>query len=207
MTRTDRPAPLAPTPSQTVGPFYGYALPFPGGDRVAPDGHPDTLTVHGYVRDGAGAPVPDALLEFWQAGPDGSLGGAPGSLRRDPVTGAVIGRDGVAFTGFGRVPTDADGHYALRTLPATAPAATPDAAPFLAVCVFARGLLHHLFTRVYFPANAQANAADPLLARLPADRAATLLARPDGPGRHRFDIHLQGAADGTHEETVFLDFR
>ncbi len=130
---------------------------------MAPTGHPDTITVHGTVLDGAGAPVPDALLEFWQAGPDGSLTGAPGSLRRDPVTGAVLGRNGVDFTGFGRVPTDADGHYAVRTLPATAPAGAPDAAPYLAVCVFARGLLHHLFTRVYFPGNETANAADPLL--------------------------------------------
>ncbi|MGW7636766.1 protocatechuate 3,4-dioxygenase subunit alpha [Streptomyces decoyicus] len=201
------PVPLAPTPAQTVGPFYGYALPFPGGERIAPAGHPGTVTVHGCVRDGAGAPVPDALLEFWQAGPDGSLTGAPGSLRRDPVTGAVIGRNGVDFTGFGRVPTDADGHYVIRTQPATAPAGCPDAAPYLAVCLFARGLLHHLFTRVYFPEHAAAHAADPLLARLPAERAKTLLARPDGPGRYRFDVHLQQAEDGTYEETVFLAFR
>ncbi|MEU9486296.1 protocatechuate 3,4-dioxygenase subunit alpha [Streptomyces decoyicus] len=197
----------APTPAQTVGPFYGYALPFPGGEQIAPAGHPGTVTVHGCVRDGAGAPVPDALLEFWQAGPDGSLTGAPGSLRRDPVTGAVIGRNGVDFTGFGRVPTDADGHYVIRTLPATAPAGCPDAAPYLAVCLFARGLLHHLFTRVYFPEHATAHAADPLLARLPAERAKTLLARPDGPGRYRFDVRLQQAEDGTYEETVFLAFR
>ncbi|MEU7183328.1 MULTISPECIES: protocatechuate 3,4-dioxygenase subunit alpha [Streptomyces] len=208
---------LPATPSQTIGPFYGYALPFPGGGQIAPIGHPDTITVHGCVRDGAGAPVPDALLEFWQAGPDGSLTGAPGSLRRDPANGAVIGRNGVDFTGFGRVPTDADGRYAVRTLPATAPAGRADAAPYLAVCLFARGMLHHLFTRVYFPENAAANAADPLLARLPAHRADTLLARPDGPRRYRFDIHLQsaesrgdespGAEGGTYEETVFLAFR
>ncbi|MFJ5801977.1 protocatechuate 3,4-dioxygenase subunit alpha [Streptomyces decoyicus] len=201
------PVPLAPTPAQTVGPFYGYALPFPGGEQIAPAGHPGTVTVHGCVRDGAGAPVPDALLEFWQAGPDGSLTGAPGSLRRDPATGAVIGRNGVDFTGFGRVPTDADGHYVVRTLPVTAPAGCPDAAPYLAVCLFARGLLHHLFTRVYFPEHTTAHAADPLLARLPAERAKTLLARPDGPGRYRFDVHLQQAEDGAYEETVFLAFR
>ncbi|WP_411143921.1 protocatechuate 3,4-dioxygenase subunit alpha [Streptomyces sp. x-80] len=213
---------LPATPSQTIGPFYGYALPFPGGGQIAPTGHPDTLTVHGCVRDGAGAPVPDALLEIWQAGPDGGLTGAPGSLRRDPVDGAAIGRNSVDFTGFGRVPTDADGRYAVRTLPATAPVGRPDAAPYLAVCLFARGLLHHLFTRVYFPENAAANAADPLLAQLPAHRADTLLARPDGPRRYRFDIHLQsaeprgdespgdapsGAEGGTYGETVFLAFR
>lgn len=72
---------LPPTPSQTVGPFYGYALPFPGGADIAPAGHPDAVMVHGYVTDGHGDPVPDALLEIWQGG------GLAGSLRRDPVTG------------------------------------------------------------------------------------------------------------------------
>ncbi|KWT60160.1 protocatechuate 3,4-dioxygenase subunit alpha [Streptomyces albus subsp. albus] len=207
----ETPGGLAPTPSQTIGPFYGYALPFPGGGEMAPTGHPDTITLHGRVLDGAGEPVPDALLEFWQAGPDGSLRGAPGSLRRDPATGAVIGRDGVEFTGFGRVPTDADGRYALRTLPATAPADRPDAAPYIAVCVFARGLLHHLFTRVYFPEHTAAHAADPLLSQLPAHRARTLVARADGERRYRFDIRLQARAaedgDEASEETVFLEFR
>lgn len=186
------PRALPPTPSQTVGPFYGYALPFTGGGDVAPPGHPDTVTVHGRVLDGAGAAVPDALLEFWQAGPDGSPPGAPGSLRRDPVTGAVLGRDGVEFTGFARVPTDADGHYTLRTLP-------PGGAPYLSVCVFARGLLHHLFTRAYLRDDPD----DGLLSTLPAERRATLLALPE-EGRHRthrFDIRLQGEG-----ETVFLDF-
>ncbi|MGA4879602.1 protocatechuate 3,4-dioxygenase subunit alpha [Streptomyces lydicamycinicus] len=199
--------PLAPTPAQTIGPFYGYALPFPGGGQIAPAGHPGTVTVHGCVRDGEGAPVPDALLEFWQAGPDGGRTGTPGSLRRDPATGAALGRNGVDFTGFGRVPTDADGRYAVHTRPATAPAGRPDAAPYLAVCLFARGLLHHLFTRVYFPGHPADRPTDPLLARLPAERADTLLARPDGPGRYRFDIRLQRSADGTHEETVFLAYR
>ncbi|MFJ5678558.1 protocatechuate 3,4-dioxygenase subunit alpha [Streptomyces sp. NPDC093097] len=203
----DRSGPLAPTPSQTIGPFFGHALPFPGGARIAPDGHPDAVALHGQVRDGAGAPVPDALLEFWQAGPDGRPPGAPGSLRRDQSTGALLGRDGAVFTGFGRVPTDADGRYAVRTLPPAAPAGRPAAAPHLALCVHARGLLHHLFTRVYFPEHTAALAADPLLAGLPQERAATLVARPDGPGRYRFDVQLQQPADGGCEETVFLAFR
>lgn len=181
-----------PTPSQTVGPFYGYALPFPSGGDVAPTGHPDTLTLHGYVYDGAGAPVPDALLETWQPAPDGSRSGATGSMRRDPVDGGFLGRDGVDFTGFGRVATDADGHYTVRTLP-------PGGVPYIAVCVFARGLLHHLYTRAYLT-----DAADPLLDSLAPGRADTLRATPEGGRRHRFDIRLQG--DGTHEETVFLAF-
>ncbi|MFK0293813.1 protocatechuate 3,4-dioxygenase subunit alpha [Streptomyces sp. NPDC090442] len=192
----DRSGPPAPTPAQTLGPFFGHALPFPDGARIAPDGHPDTLTVHGHVRDGAGAPVADALLEFWQPGPDGRPPREPGSLHRD----------GTRFTGFGRVPTDADGHYALHTLSPAAPPGRPDAAPHLAVIVHARGLLHHLFTRVYFPEHTAAHAADPLLSTLPPQRAATLLARPDGPARYRFDVQLQQPPNDTPEETVFLAF-
>ncbi|MER5884978.1 protocatechuate 3,4-dioxygenase subunit alpha [Streptomyces sp. NPDC001941] len=170
-----------PTPSQTVGPFFGYALPYPGGPDAAPSGHPATLTVHGHVYDGEGSPVPDALLEFWQAGPDGSATGRPGSLARN----------GVDFTGFARAETDAAGHWTVRTLP------PPDARPYLCVCVFARGLTHHLFTRLYVPGAP----GDALLDALPAERRATLVAAPDGERTLRFDVHLQG-----EKETVFLVF-
>ncbi|WP_443050843.1 protocatechuate 3,4-dioxygenase subunit alpha [Streptomyces sp. H27-D2] len=208
-----------------MGPFYGYALPFTGGGDVAPTGHPDTVTVHGHVYDGAGAVVPDAIVEFWQADPAGSLSGAPGSMRRDRTTGEAIGRNGVDFTGFGRIATDQAGHFTLHTLPPGP--ATPSAAPYLAVCVFARGLLHHLHTRAYFPEHTAAHAADPLLTSLDDARRATLIATSeadawagDGAGgearaaaeapagaragrrRYRFDIHLQG-----DQETVFLEFR
>ncbi|MGN9843322.1 protocatechuate 3,4-dioxygenase subunit alpha [Nonomuraea sp. H19] len=177
---------MNPTPSQTVGPFYGYALPFPGGGDIAPLNDGGGIVVHGYVYDGAGQPVPDALLEFWQADPAGDLSGAPGTLRRDPVTGAVIGRHGVDFTGFGRVPTDADGRWTLRTLrPGNG---------YISVCVFARGLLHHLYTRIYF-------GRDAFLDSLPAHRRETLVAVAEREGVYRFDIRLQG-----EKETVFLDF-
>jgi protocatechuate 3,4-dioxygenase alpha subunit len=189
---------LSPTPSHTVGPFYGYALPYPGGGDLAPTGHPDAITLHGRVYDGAGAPVPDALIELWQAGPDGSLSGAPGSMRRDPVTGGFAGRNGVDFTGFGRIATDADGHWSARTLRPGAPAV-----PYISVCVHARGLLHHLFTRVYFPESARQDAAAPLLAALDPARRETLVATAEPrPGTYRFDIRLQGEG-----ETVFLEFR
>ncbi len=180
-----------PTPSHTVGPFYGFALPFPGGEQIAPRHHPDRIRLHGHVLDGAGAPVPDALLDFWQAGPDGSLEGAPGSLRRSPATGGFPGRDGTGFTGFGRAATDTDGHYALHTLP---PGNT--GLPHISVCVFARGLLHHLFTRAYL-----ADGPDTLLDRLPAARRATLFAAEELHRTYRFDIRLQGEG-----ETVFLEF-
>lgn len=180
------------TPSQTVGPFYGYALPVPGGGEIVPAWHADAITVHGYVYDGAGQPVPDALLEFWQPAPDGSRAGLPGSLRRDHVTGGYLGRNGVNFTGFARVATDPDGHYEVRTLP-------PGGVPYLSVLVFARGLLHHLYTRAYLD-----DVEDPLLAGLSSARRATLLATLERAGVHRFDVRLQ--YDGSHEETVFLDF-
>ncbi|AXK31363.1 protocatechuate 3,4-dioxygenase subunit alpha [Streptomyces armeniacus] len=201
--RTEPGGTLPPTPSHTVGPFYGHALPFDGGGDIAPASRTDAVTVHGHVLDGNGDPVPDALLETWQADPVGNLAGRAGSLRRDPATGRHLGRNGADFTGFGRTATDADGHWAVRTL---RPGRTggPDA-PYLSVCVFARGLLHHLFTRVYLPDppdGAEALARDPLLASLPAARRRTLVAEAEPYGVYRFDIRLQGA-----EETVFLDFR
>ncbi|GHE77986.1 protocatechuate 3,4-dioxygenase subunit alpha [Streptomyces griseoaurantiacus] len=200
MTRIDTSGPgrVPPTPSHTVGPFYGYALPFPGGEDVAPLGHPDTVTVHGYVRDGEGAPLPDALIEVWGADPGGRVPRADGSLRRDPASGGYLGRNGVEFTGWGRVQTDADGHWYVRTL---RPGARGNSAPYLSVCVFARGLLVHLFTRIYLPGDEAALAADPLLRRLDEERRATLIARDEGAA-YRFDIRLQGEG-----ETVFLEYQ
>ncbi|MEU6477237.1 protocatechuate 3,4-dioxygenase subunit alpha [Streptomyces sp. NPDC047017] len=201
MTTTDPSGPqgLPPTPSHTVGPFYGYALPFPGGEEIAPLGHPDTVTVHGYVTDGAGRPLPDALIEVWGPGPDGALPAVDGSMRRDAASGGFLGRNGVEFTGFGRSRTDADGHWYTRTL---RPGARGRNAPYLSVCVFARGLLVHLFTRIYLPGDDAALAADPLLARLDGARRGTLVAVRESGGAYRFDIRLQGEG-----ETVFLEFR
>ncbi|MFF4895052.1 protocatechuate 3,4-dioxygenase subunit alpha [Streptomyces sp. NPDC001068] len=200
MTNTDTNGPrqVLPTPSHTVGPFYGHALPFRGGEDIAPLGHPDTVTVHGYVLDGAGSPVPDALVEVWGADPDGNLSTTDGSMRRDAATGDHLGRNGVEFTGWGRIQTDADGHWYVRTL---RPGARGDSAPCLGVCVFARGLLVHLFTRIYLPGDDAALAADPLLTRV-GERRDTLIAAAEGPGTYRFDIRLQGEG-----ETVFLEFQ
>ncbi|MGW2711826.1 protocatechuate 3,4-dioxygenase subunit alpha [Streptomyces sp. NPDC001356] len=199
MTITDPSAPdrVPPTPSHTVGPFYGYALPFHGGEEIAPLGHPDTITVHGYVLDGEGAPLPDALIELWGPRPDGTVPHVDGSRRRDPATGGHLGRNGVEFTGWGRVQTDADGHWYARTL---RPGARGRNAPYLSVCVFARGLLAHLFTRIYLPGDEAALAADPLLTRV-GDRRDTLIAAEEADGAYRFDIRLQGEG-----ETVFLEF-
>ncbi|MEU9732834.1 protocatechuate 3,4-dioxygenase subunit alpha [Streptomyces sp. NPDC048002] len=196
---TSRPETVLPTPSHTVGPFYGHALPFPGGGDIAPVGHPDTITLQGYVRDGAGNPLPDAFLELWGPDPEGRLARTDGSMRRDPATGGFLGRNGVEFTGWGRVQTDANGHWSARTL---RPGARGDSAPYLSVCLFARGLLVHLYTRIYLPGNDTALAADPLLSRVEPERRATLIAAEDHPGAYRFDIRLQGEG-----ETVFLEFQ
>jgi protocatechuate 3,4-dioxygenase alpha subunit len=201
MTKIDTSSPenVLPTPSHTVGPFYGYALPFPGGGDIAPVGHPDTITVQGYVLDGAGRPLPDAFVELWGPDPDGSLPTTDGSIRRDPATGGYLGRNGVEFTGWGRIQTDADGHWYARTL---RPGARGRSAPHLSLCVFARGLLTHLFTRLYLPGDEAALAADPLLSRLDEERRGTLIAGDGGYGTYRFDIRLQGEG-----ETVFLEFQ
>ncbi|MGC5257728.1 protocatechuate 3,4-dioxygenase subunit alpha [Gordonia sp. DT218] len=178
---------LAPTPGQTVGPFFHYALPFDGGAELVPTGHPNRIRLHGSVFDGAGDPVPDALIEIWQADGSGNVSQEPGSLWRD----------GFTFTGFGRVQTDRTGHYTFATV-APGPVSA-GAAPFFAVCVFARGLLDRLFTRAYLPDSARAVASDTLLTSVPEERRSTLIATAENNG-YRFDIHLQGEG-----ETVFLD--
>ncbi|MER5435492.1 protocatechuate 3,4-dioxygenase subunit alpha [Streptomyces sp. NPDC002588] len=196
---TSRPETVLPTPSHTVGPFYGHALPFPGGGDIAPLGHPDTITLQGHVYDGEGTPLPDAFVELWGADPDGNVPQVDGSMRRDPASGGFLGRNGVEFTGWGRVQTDANGHWSARTL---RPGARGNSAPYLSVCVFARGLLVHLFTRIYLPGDDAALAADPLLKQVDPARRDTLIAQ-DGPlGTYRFDIRLQGEG-----ETVFLEFQ
>jgi protocatechuate 3,4-dioxygenase alpha subunit len=173
------------TPGQTVGPFFGIGLPYPGGAELVPPGHPGAVRLHGRVLDGSGEPVPDALLELWQPDPDGAVVRAAGSLQRD----------GRTFTGWGRAGTDPLGRYSFGTL---VPGGT--GAPFFALTIVARGLLDRLFTRAYLPADAATLGADRLLASLPADRRATLLAARDAAG-FVFDVVLQG-----DRETVFLAY-
>ena len=179
---------LTPTPGQTIGPFYGYALPYDGDSHLVPPTHPDAIRLHGRVTDGAGAAIPDALVEVWQADSQGVIPRQAGSLHRD----------GFTFTGWGRSATDNTGEYSFATL---APGATgPGAAAYFAITVFARGLLNRLFTRAYLPGDDETLAADALLATLDADRRRTLLATADEQG-YAFDLRLQG--DG---ETVFLAY-
>ncbi|MEW2359304.1 protocatechuate 3,4-dioxygenase subunit alpha [Spirillospora sp. NPDC029432] len=177
---------LLPTPSQTVGPFFHYALPYAGGPEVVPAWRPEAITVRGRVLDGAGAPVGDALVEIWQADGTGAVPARPGGYKRA----------GHGFSGFGRCETDAAGAYWFSTLK---PAGIGAGAPYIAVLVFARGLLKPVRTRLYFPEDAAAHGTDPLLAEVPADRRGTLIAEREEDGAYRFDVRLQG-----ERETVFF---
>jgi protocatechuate 3,4-dioxygenase, alpha subunit len=163
------------TPSQTVGPFFAIELPYAEGPYVVADGTDGAIWLRGRVVDGAGDPIPDALVETWQAGPDGRFDGE--------------------FRGFGRSGTDEEGAWAILTLK---PGAVGEQAPHVDLTIFARGLLHHLVTRLYFDDEDEANAADPVLSNLPDDRRATLVAAREDDG-YRLDIHLQGP-----DETVFF---
>ncbi len=182
-----------PTPSQTVGPFFSFALNWMADGALVPPGSPDALTIRGHIVDGAGEPVPDAVVEVYQAAPAGAR--RPG------------------WRGFARALTDATGAYRFVTVK---PDRVDDRqAPHLDVSVFARGLLQRLWTRCYFPDEAPANAGDPALQAIAdRDRVATLIARPDlespisspdleSPNLESlcFDICLQG-----DHETVFFDW-
>jgi protocatechuate 3,4-dioxygenase alpha subunit len=173
---------LGSTPSQTVGPFFAFGLPFEGGERLVEDGG---IWITGTVYDGAGEPVSDALVEIWQANRHGRYRHPEDTRDELPL------EDG--FDGFGRCGTDENGEFRFYTVK---PGATAPHAPHINVIVLARGLLRHLYTRIYFPDEEEANAADPLLSSIEDPvRRGTLIA--DGL---RFDIHLQG-----ERQTAFLD--
>ncbi|CAM4230533.1 protocatechuate 3,4-dioxygenase subunit alpha [Nocardiopsis rhodophaea] len=182
------------TPSQTVGPYLHIGLPWPDGPFAAEEGTAEGIWIRGTVYDGAGEPMTDALVETWQADPEGRFD------HPDDPRGPVA-RPG--FRGFGRCPTDGDGDYAIFTLkPGPVPGPNGPQAPHIDMSVFARGMLHRTVTRVYFPDEVEANAADPVLADIddPAARA-TLIARVDEEnGGYRFDVRLQG-----EDATVFFD--
>jgi protocatechuate 3,4-dioxygenase alpha subunit len=191
------------TPSQTVGPFFKYGLTPDGkydwndaftGNLVTPDASGERIRIEGRVFDGDGAPVPDAMLEVWQADAQGRFA--------DPQDKRALPNS--KFRGFGRCGTDAKGGYSFDTIK---PGQVPDPdgraqAPHILLVVFGRGMLMHFYTRIYFDGEA-ANAADPVLALVPAERRGTLMAtREPGSGNaaYRFDIRLQG-----DNETVFFD--
>lgn len=182
----------ATTPSQTVGPFLHIGMPWPDGPFALAEHEPGGVWIRGRLTDGAGDPIADGLIETWQADPDGRFD------HPDDPRGAK-GYPG--FRGFGRCPTGPAGEYGIYTLkPGSLPGQNGPQAPHIDVSVLARGLLNRVVTRIYFPDEAAANAADPVLGAVadPAARA-TLVASATADG-YRFDIRLQGAG-----ETVFFD--
>ncbi|MVT68730.1 protocatechuate 3,4-dioxygenase subunit alpha [Bradyrhizobium pachyrhizi] len=196
------PRPDGITPSQTVGPYFKYGL-TPNGEYewndaftsnlLTSDVSGERIRVEGKVYDGDGAIIPDCMLEIWQADAQGRFS--------DPQDKRALPNS--SFKGFGRCGTDKSGGYAFDTIK---PGMVPDAdgkpqAPHILLAVFARGMLLHLYTRIYFDDEA-GNAADSTLALVPAGRRATLIARRKaGAGNvYTFDVHLQG-----DNETVFFD--
>jgi protocatechuate 3,4-dioxygenase, alpha subunit len=190
---------LIPTGSQTIGPFFREALKRPAWSDLTRNGiDGETIRIDGAVLDGDGSPVPDALIEIWQAGPDGRYA-HPEDI--EPVPSDRL------FRGFGRACTDLEGRFWFRTV---VPGAVdgPDGvrqAPHVNVNVFARGLLRQLVTRMYFSDREAENARDPVLCSI-GDEAArrTLIAEKIAPQggftSYRFDIVLQGAG-----ETAFFE--
>ena len=183
---------FALTPSQTVGPYFAIGLPWEDGPHAVSPGTPGAFTLTGTVYDGAGEVVPDHLIEIWQPDPDGRFADLHGVGGPSELEG---------FYGFARDGAEVgDGSYRLLTVK---PGRVPDRAgtlqaPHIAVTIMARGMLNRCVTRIYFDDEPAANAADPVLARVSADRRATLLAQPEADG-YRFDIRLQGPG-----ETVFF---
>jgi protocatechuate 3,4-dioxygenase, alpha subunit len=192
---------LKQTPSQTVGPYFAYGL-VPQQYNfdlkslftpvlVAPETPGERITIVGQVFDGDGKAISDALIEVTQADSNGHY----------PASRADIAANG--FRGFGRVGTGTDAQHRFVIETVKPGKTAPDSAPHVNVTVLMRGILLHAFTRLYFDDEAAANAVDPVLEAVPANRRATLIARRDrqaGGNVYRFDIRMQG--DG---ETVFFD--
>lgn len=191
------------TPSQTIGPFFAYALTpheYPTirevftTDLVTPDVAGERVRVEGYILDGDGEPIIDAIVELWQADGEG--------VYRTAASGE---RANTAFAGFGRADVDSNGFFAFSTVkPGTVPGPNGVAqAPHLNVGIFARGVLKRLFTRIYFEGE-PANATDPILAIVPEERRGTLIAkkreRAGEPCAYAATIRLQG-----EDETVFFE--
>lgn len=186
---------LIATPGQTVGPFFALGLDRPEWSDLT-RGNPagERITIEGQVRDGDGTPVPDAVLEIWQANAAGRYNHPEDEQTDKPLD--------PRFLGYGRAATDPQGRFRITTVkPGPVPGrGNALQAPHINVAFFARGLLKQLHTRIYF-ADEPGNASDPLLTAIDDDGVRqTLIARRDAPGTYRFDIVLQGK-----DETAFLD--
>ena len=187
---------LRATGSQTVGPFFHLGLTSLKNDNLAAPGVAgEKVIIQGRVLDGDGKPVTDALIEIWQANSLGQY-----AHPEDPQAKAVE----PGFTGFGRIPTDKDGGFRFTTIkPGRVPGSGDTLqAPHIVVTVFARGLLKHLLTRIYFP-DEPSNSEDAVLGLVPPERQSTLIPKriPGPENVLEWNVVLQG--DG---ETVFFDY-
>jgi protocatechuate 3,4-dioxygenase, alpha subunit len=184
-----------PTPSQTVGPFFHDALlDEDRSELISPD-HPEAIRIEGAVYDGAGEPVSDAMVEIWQANQAGRYND-PKDDRED------LPLDPKAFSGFGRSETDARGSFSFVTVK-PGPVPGPDGgvqAPHIMVCVFARGLLKRVVSRLYFPGEQEANTKDPILSSIDDPKLRRTLVASDKGEALRFDIYLQG-----ENQTAFFE--
>ncbi|GIU94231.1 MAG: protocatechuate 3,4-dioxygenase subunit alpha [Gaiellaceae bacterium] len=181
------------TPSQTVGPYLRIGLVGgPIGAKLVRADDPRAIRIHGFLLDGAGDPVPDGLVEIWQANASGRYAHPADERTELPLE--------EGFSGFGRSETAEGGRFSFLTIkPGRVPWVDGRLqAPHLLVSVFARGLLKRLATRIYFPDEEATNAEDPVLSALTETERATLVARPEGRDL-RFDIVLQGP-----RQTVFF---
>ena len=183
-----------PTPSQTVGPYLAIVLGRPGDEQVVPPDHPDAIRIRGTLTDADGEPVPDGLIELWQANGAGRYNHPEDAREEIPL------EDG--FHGFGRSKTEDGGSFEFITVkpgPVPAPQGGMQA-PHIEVSVFGRGILKRIATRIYFPNEAEANAADPVLNSIPEGQERESLIAVAEDGGLRFDISLQG-----EDQTAFLD--
>jgi protocatechuate 3,4-dioxygenase, alpha subunit len=184
------------TTAQTVGPFFRLGLDLLAvADLTGPGIVGTVIHVQGTVLDGAGQPVPDALIETWQADSSGHY---------PDLSTAAVTETPHAFRGFGRVATDDEGRFRLRTIKPGQVALSDGSfqAPHLVVAIFMRGLLKHLMTRVYF-ADEPTTASDAILSLVDPTRRRTLIAtlQPGSTDCFSWDVHVQG-----RDETVFFDF-
>jgi protocatechuate 3,4-dioxygenase alpha subunit len=189
---------LYATPWQTVGPYVSIGTTWlVHGNLVGDDVTGQRITLEGTLVDGHGAPIPDGMIEIWQANAHGRYR-HPEDARDLPLE--------PGFTGFGRVLTDDQGRFRFETVkPGRVPGFDGRSqAPHIVVSVFGRGVIKRLCTRIYF-ADEASNADDPVLARVPAQRRGTLIAQREREGAYRFDVVIQGDAHGWGE-TVFFDF-
>jgi protocatechuate 3,4-dioxygenase alpha subunit len=188
---------LQATTSQTVGPFFKIGLRWLNRDSLATEGVAgERVTIQGRVLDGNGLPVPDAILEIWQANSHGKYA-HPEDKQDKPLESG--------FTGFARVPTDKDGAFRFATIkPGPVPGPNgQDQAPHLVISLFMRGLLKRLTTRMYFPSDAR-NASDPILNMVDPARRSTLIAKAKSTSGDAGQLEWNVILQGTHE-TVFFD--